>query len=83
MDEVRAAIQKWLPFAESYEPFPSLAERSFVYYRIYVFITVFTLMTTLFFMLLMEISWKLGVFYMESAIGRNAYRIQGVHNQER
>ena len=36
MDEVRAAIQKWLPFAESYEPFPSLAERSFVYYRIYV-----------------------------------------------
>ena len=79
MDEVRAEIQKRFPFAESYEPFPSLAERSFVYYRIYVFITVFTL----FFMLLMEISWKLGVFYMESAIGRNAYRIQGVHNQER
>ena len=34
-----------------------------------LFITVFTLITTLFFMLLMEISWKLGVFYMESAIG--------------
>lgn len=36
VDEVRAAIQKRLPFAESYEPFPSRVERSHVYYRIYV-----------------------------------------------
>ena len=36
MDEVRAEIQKRFTFAESYEPFPSRAERSFVYYRIYV-----------------------------------------------
>lgn len=36
VDEVRVTIQKRLPFAENYEPFPSRVERSFAYYRIYV-----------------------------------------------
>ena len=36
LDKVEAAILKRLPVAESFEPYHSLRERRYVYYRIYV-----------------------------------------------
>ena len=36
LDKVEAAILKRLPVAESFEPYHSLQERRYVYYRIYV-----------------------------------------------
>ena len=36
LDKVEAAILKRLPVAESFEPYYSLQERRYVYYRIYV-----------------------------------------------
>ena len=36
LDKVEAAILKRLPVAESYEPYHSLRERRYAYYRIYV-----------------------------------------------
>lgn len=76
MDEVRVAIQKWLPFAESYELFPSRAERSFVYYRIYVNHYI------IFYVVDGDIMEVRRILYGKRD-WRNAYRIQGVHNQER
>lgn len=36
LDAVETAILERLPVAESFEPYPSIFERSFPYYRIYV-----------------------------------------------
>ena len=36
LTKIEAAIQKRLPFAESYEKYASLCEREYPYYRIYV-----------------------------------------------
>ena len=36
LDAVEAAILERLPNAESFEPYPSLKERKYFYYRIYV-----------------------------------------------
>lgn len=36
LDKVEAAIMERLPMAESFEPYHSVQERKYVYYRIYV-----------------------------------------------
>lgn len=36
LDKVEAAIIEWLPVAESFEPYYSIRERRYAYYRIYV-----------------------------------------------
>lgn len=36
LDKVEAAILKRLPVAESFEPYHSIRERKYIYYRIYV-----------------------------------------------
>lgn len=62
LDAVEKAIMERLPIAESFEPFRSVKERQYKYYRIYVknFVIYYVVIDGIG----SKKSWKLDVFYI-------------------